>query len=533
MLGNVKIRTALIIVLTLFCTALAVSLLAGWLNARATAHAMDQVVQLSDQQLEPLHETERLLLLTLSRMDNAYIDLLRGDQVESNNYTRQASDSLKAARQAFDRYRLVLRDSPQLSQQSATLVQSYEDYARVSGLREQALYEVSLDQYVAATVEAQRADTAFANALHEQIQRAEVSRRTLRLASIDRYNGASRLAAGMGLFSVLLVIVCWQFFLRVLLQPLRITQLHFDRIATGDLSAEIGASGDNEISRLLNSLRHMQQALIQTVSAIRDATDDVDQSAHHIADRNKQLAERNESQATALRQTASALQQLALAVRQNADDTMSADRQAAVAVNDAELGGKRVSDIVTTMDSVATAGRRIGEIVSIIDGLAFQTNLLALNAAVEAARAGPQGRGFAVVASEVRALALRSADAAHQIKRVVDASTISIAEGATRVDEAGKTMAHIVSSVQRVMATVQRIARATAEQSAGLEHVHEAVEQIDRTTAQNASLVDVTTGTVVGLTEQAARLVNAVEVFRTAPDKKLASAVTNITMLPK
>jgi methyl-accepting chemotaxis protein-4 (peptide sensor receptor) len=521
MFSNIKIRTALVTVLTLFCCALGASLLAGWVNARAAASAMDAVVNLSDRQLGPLHDTERLLLLTLSRMDNAYIDLLRGDQIESNDYTRLASESLMAARQAFDRYRLVIRDQPQLAQQSATLVRNYEDYARVLGLREQALYEVSLDQYAAATANAQRADATFAATLREQILQSEATRSVLREASIARYQGASRLAAGMGIFSLLLALGCWRFFRTVLLEPLHLTQAHFDRIATGDLSVDIGASGNNEISRLLRALQHMQQALTRTVTAIHAATEDVDHSARQIADRNQQLATRNESQASALRQTASTLQQLASAVRQNAGDTLSADRQAADAASDAALGGSRVSDIVATMDSMAAAGRKIAEIVGIIDGLAFQTNLLALNAAVEAARAGPQGRGFAVVATEVRALALRSADAARQVKQVVDASTVSIAEGTARVDEAGKTMAQIVSSVQRVMGTMQRIAHATAEQSAGLQHVHAAVAQMDRTTAQNASLVDVTTGTVDALAQQASQLVDAVSVFRTVADKNV------------
>ncbi|NYE62003.1 methyl-accepting chemotaxis protein [Duganella sp. 1224] len=522
MLGNIKIRTALAAVLALFCCALGASLLAGWLNARAAASAMEAVVHLSDRQLGPLHDTERLLLLTLSQMDNAYIDLLRGDQIASNDNTRKASDSLKAAQAAFGRYRLVMRDDPQLTRQSATLVRNYEDYAHVLGLREQALYEVSLDQYAAATVDAQHADASFAATLRQQIVQAEATRAQLRQASIERYQGASRMAAGIGLFSLLLVLACWRFFRTVLLEPLRVAQSHFDRIATGDLSAEIGVSGNNEISRLLHALRRMQQALIHTVSAIHDATGDVDQSARQIADRNQQLAARNASQAASLRQTASALQQLAAAVQQNADDTLCADRQAAGAASDAALGGNRVADIAATMHGMAAAGKQIAEMVGIIDGLAFQTNLLALNAAVEAARAGPQGRGFAVVAAEVRALALRSADAARQVQQVVEASTSSIADGAARVDEAEKTMAHIVGSVERVMGTMQRISQATTEQSAGLQHVHAAVAQMDRTTMQNASLVDVTTETVDALARQASRLVDAVAVFRIAADKKLA-----------
>ncbi|WP_167761456.1 methyl-accepting chemotaxis protein [Duganella callida] len=516
MLVNLKIRAALAMVLALFCCALGATLLAGWLNARAAAAAMARVTALSDRQLQPLHDSERLLLLTLSRMDNAYIDLLRGDQITATNHTRLASASLKAARQAFERYLLALRDDAALTQRSAMLVRAYDDYVRVLSGREEALYEVSLDQYAAASASAEQADAAFATTLHELIQHAETVRAGLRDASVERYRAANRLAAGIGLFSLLLAAGCWIFFRRLVLRPLTTAQAHFDRMATGDLSVPVAAAGNNEIAMLLHALRHMQQELVGTVGSIRRATDDVDAGVRHIASRNTTLSQHNDTQAGALRQTAATMQQLALAVRQNADDAGAADRQAADAAQDAVLGGEKVAGIVATMEAVGAAGQRIAEIVGLIDGLAFQTNLLALNAAVEAARAGTHGRGFAVVAAEVRALALRSAEAAGQVKQLVAASTASIGEGAVRVDEAGQVMEQIVQSAQRVMEAMRRIAQATAEQSDGIAQVSQAVAQMDRTTRQNASLVAGTAETANVLAQQAGRLVAAVSVFRTA-----------------
>ncbi|MDO8775347.1 MAG: methyl-accepting chemotaxis protein, partial [Burkholderiaceae bacterium] len=152
--------------------------------------------------------------------------------------------------------------------------------------------------------------------------------------------------------------------------------------------------------------------------------------------------------------------------------------------------------------------------ISVIDGIAFQTNILALNAAVEAARAGEQGRGFAVVASEVRSLAGRSADAAKEIKTLINTSVERVEQGTTLVDQAGVTMTEVVSSIKRVTDLMGEISAASNEQSAGVAQVGQAVTQMDQATQQNAALVEEMAAAASSLKSQAQDLVGTVAVFK-------------------
>ncbi len=177
-------------------------------------------------------------------------------------------------------------------------------------------------------------------------------------------------------------------------------------------------------------------------------------------------------------------------------------------------GGVAVNRVVETMNEIATSSRKIGDIIGVIDGIAFQTNILALNAAVEAARAGEQGRGFAVVASEVRSLAQRSAGAAREIKTLIGASVEKVDIGARQVDEAGASMSDIVAQVQRVGQLIGEISSATVQQSSGIGQIGDAVGALDRTTQQNAALVEQSAAAAESLSQQAARLTQIVSVFR-------------------
>ena len=149
-----------------------------------------------------------------------------------------------------------------------------------------------------------------------------------------------------------------------------------------------------------------------------------------------------------------------------------------------------MSEVVTTMHGISASSRKISEIVSVIDGIAFQTNILALNAAVEAARAGEQGKGFAVVAGEVRSLAQRSAQAAKEIKGLIEDSVGKVGAGSQQVERAGATMQEIVASVKRVTDIMGEISAASEEQSSGIDQVNRAVSQMDEVTQQNAALVE-------------------------------------------
>jgi len=201
-------------------------------------------------------------------------------------------------------------------------------------------------------------------------------------------------------------------------------------------------------------------------------------------------------------------------VRQNAESARQANQLAIGAAGVASQGGQVVGQVVTTMRDIEQSSRKIADIISVIDGIAFQTNILALNAAVEAARAGEQGRGFAVVASEVRTLAQRSANAAKEIKQLIDASVGKVTDGSALVNQAGTTMGEIVASVQRVTDIMAEISAASQEQSAGIEQVNQTITQMDETTQQNAALVEEATASARAMEEQATALAQTVAVFQ-------------------
>ncbi|EPH5681607.1 methyl-accepting chemotaxis protein, partial [Escherichia coli] len=200
--------------------------------------------------------------------------------------------------------------------------------------------------------------------------------------------------------------------------------------------------------------------------------------------------------------------------KQNAENARQASHLALSASETAQRGGKVVDNVVQTMRDISTSSQKIADIISVIDGIAFQTNILALNAAVEAARAGEQGRGFAVVAGEVRNLAQRSAQAAREIKSLIEDSVGKVDVGSTLVESAGETMAEIVSAVTRVTDIMGEIASASDEQSRGIDQVGLAVAEMDRVTQQNAALVEESAAAAAALEEQASRLTEAVAVFR-------------------
>jgi methyl-accepting chemotaxis protein len=228
------------------------------------------------------------------------------------------------------------------------------------------------------------------------------------------------------------------------------------------------------------------------------------------------LSSRTEQQASSLEETASSMEELTSTVKQNADNARQANSLAQSASDVARKGGTVISEVVDTMGSINDSAKKIVDIIGVIDGIAFQTNILALNAAVEAARAGEQGRGFAVVASEVRNLAQRSANAAREIKSLIDDSVDKVQSGSRLVNQAGSTMFDIVESVKRVTDIIAEIAAASDEQTAGIEQINVAVSQMDQVTQQNAALVEEAAAAAQSLQERASSLAQTVGIFKLA-----------------
>ncbi|MFY2941664.1 methyl-accepting chemotaxis protein [Achromobacter xylosoxidans] len=291
-----------------------------------------------------------------------------------------------------------------------------------------------------------------------------------------------------------------------------------ETVARGDLGQPIHAVTRDETGRLLRALHDMQDKLAGAVRTIRAGSETISSAAGQIAAGNTDLSSRTEEQAASLEETAASMEELASTVKQNADNARQANQLAASASEVAQRGGAVVSAVVSTMGDISASSRKISEIVSVIDGIAFQTNILALNAAVEAARAGEQGKGFAVVAGEVRSLAQRSAQAAREVKALIEASVSKVAEGANHAENAGTTMQDVVASVKRVTDIMGEIAAASQEQASGIEQVNRAVSQMDEVTQQNAALVEEAAAAAGSMQDQAHALVRAVGVFRLSED---------------
>jgi methyl-accepting chemotaxis protein len=301
---------------------------------------------------------------------------------------------------------------------------------------------------------------------------------------------------------------------RSIVRPLRVAQATALRIADGDLGAPVPAAGADETGELLHALGRMQDALRRLVGEIRSSADSINVASAEVAAGNQDLSVRTEQASANLQQTASSVEQISSTMRHSADAALQADALARGAADVAGQGGEVVGRVVGTMQSISESSRRIGDIVGVIDGIAFQTNILALNAAVEAARAGEQGKGFAVVASEVRALAHRSAGAAKEIKGLITQSVERVEQGASQVEEAGRTIEGVIANVRRVSDIVGEISSASVEQSKGIGEVNTAVSQLDQATQQNAALVEESAAAAASLKEQVVLLAASVQRFK-------------------
>jgi len=283
---------------------------------------------------------------------------------------------------------------------------------------------------------------------------------------------------------------------------------------TSDLSQRLPVYGSDEVTQIARSFNAFVDKLQHVMLQIRDASESVRQSAVEIAAGNHDLSARTESAAASLEQTAASMEEITATVSHSANSAREANDLTSAASVVASRGGDVVSQVVHTMATVESDSGKIGDIIGVIDGIAFQTNILALNAAVEAARAGEQGRGFAVVAGEVRSLAQRSAQAAKEIKSLIESTIASVASGSSQVKRAGDTMNEIVSNVSNVTTVMAEITHATDEQMRGIHEVNRAVSQLDQIVQQNAALVEESAAAASTLQTQAAHLADAIGQFK-------------------
>jgi len=282
----------------------------------------------------------------------------------------------------------------------------------------------------------------------------------------------------------------------------------------GDLTKRLDDDGKDEIGRIAGAFNEFVNKIHDVLVTVKTASNDIVIASKEISMGNTNLSQRTEEQASSLEETASSMEEMTGTVKQNADSATEARNLAESNRQRAVVGADVVTRTVDAMNEINNSSVRIADIISTIDGIAFQTNLLALNAAVEAARAGEQGRGFAVVASEVRSLAQRSADAAKEIKGLIEDSVGKVKAGAQLVDESGKTLDDIITGTQKMADIVSEIAAASIEQASGIDQVNNAVTQMDNMTQDNAALVEEAAAASRSMEEQAQVLMQQVNYFK-------------------
>jgi len=333
-------------------------------------------------------------------------------------------------------------------------------------------------------------------------------------AGVSGTNGpAQNLVVALGAGALAYGALCTAWLVRGAAGRLREATAAAQRIASGDLTGELDSGVTGELGELLRAISELRELLFKLVGDIRVGTTTVAATASQMNRDNSDLALRTREQSDSLREIASTMQEIAATVRRNADSAAQASELVVSAAEGASRGGELMGEVVRTMGSISASSRKIADIIGVINGIAFQTNILALNAAVEAARAGEQGRGFAVVASEVRALANRSAEAAKEIKALIDESVGKIDAGGRLVDSAGATMAKIVESVQSVTGLMRKTSDESHQQTAEVQAASEAVSRIDDMVQRSATVVQETRATATNLNSTAVALLSAAARF--------------------
>ncbi|MGM0784235.1 MAG: methyl-accepting chemotaxis protein [Pseudomonadota bacterium] len=387
----------------------------------------------------------------------------------------------------------------------------------LTNIRDALASEDSMDTFTALNNDIQplrergRELSGMVNELIEQKRQAALD------MSAAAEAGQRQMLIGQAVFLLVGLVVLIAFgawIMRAINRPLHRARNISLQIASGNLATVVPKLKDDEFGRLMDTLGIMRRSLYNTTLSVKRGVDVVEPASRSIADGNEGLASRTEQQASSLQQTASSMEEMTTTVQQNSDNARQASGLAMDNANRMRDTGELMQEVVSSMERITASSQKMKDIIGVIDGIAFQTNILALNASVEAARAGEHGRGFAVVAEEVRSLAGRSADAAKEIRGLIDGTNGEIEGGSSRVQQVESAMSEVMETSTRVNDIIGEITAASEEQSNGIGQINQAIGELDQVTQENASRVQETATAAKDLMRQVEELAQDMQVFR-------------------
>ncbi|EMR4153288.1 chemoreceptor protein [Enterobacter hormaechei] len=306
----------------------------------------------------------------------------------------------------------------------------------------------------------------------------------------------------------------WAYMTKYLVTPINTVKKSTEEVTSGKLGVSIPEFGNNCAGRLIPGINSLSSNIATLVREIRASSQTAMTLSDQLSSRSAQLSVKTEQQSASLVQTAASMEEMAASTKNNADNTRLASEQANLATLQARKGGELMGQVANNMQSITDCAQQMTEIISLIDGIAFQTNILALNAAVEAARAGDHGKGFSVVAGEVRSLAHRSAEAAKNIKSLIEVTSHNVTQGVNVVSEAEKNMHDIVTGSGNVSRLMDEISASTSEQEKGISQITQALSELERVTQSNVSMVEELNGSSDVLRNQVIELQTRTRNFR-------------------
>ena len=496
-------------------------LLSGALVAAALIAYLQQVERTTSQTLQQhdagIAQAQQWQALTQQGLETALASVLSSEEAVIAAFSGKANDYLAQARSLLSTLSLDNASGKSLLELEAVLAASYAETYRARDLgmawEAERLVQTSLQPAAQHYVQAQ------AQWLEQLLQ----ARKAAQQASAQVRHHAQRWA--LLVYAALLVVGVWISIAitRSITQPLAQAVELAEAIAHGDLTEHITEQRKDEMGSLLRAFDRMAHQLHGVVAQVRSGVGHVTHTASQLATGNQALSERTQDTDAQLQLAVTGIEQISQQLAESAAHADEAHRLSTSAAQSASAGGAVVQNMVQSMDSLRTQSAQIEAITGVIDGIAFQTNILALNAAVEAARAGEQGRGFAVVAAEVRALALRSADAARQIKALITSSLAQMESGSDLAREAGQRMQRIVGDVEHVSQLVGGITYKAQEQSQGMAQLHQTMSALDGMTQDNARLVQASSQVAANLHQQAGHLAQQVAVFRLQTPEQLTA----------